>query len=1145
MDSIRVTKPNMGTLDPQRPALSPFGALAQAFAQELIDRAEPGEGRYSRAALDFLEEPAGAETAPAQTRQDIRLDVQVILNALRREEGGGWHQVEERLLARLDRLRKEQEKRPLSHTAVNIRQSFYQTVWQHASPKADGSPAAPGRLGRSAERFSGQVRGQTARPAQKSVPGNVWSENAPAGRAPALPKRTPEGSIPPQRTPFSHAELTLPEPAEPTTQTAVEPVRRMAERTAQAALDRAAERVRAAAEREKRNDPRVEAKASAEKPTSQRPGRTDAANAPESGAAARQTAKTAAAKAKRDGAAQNTGTKATARADGMKATPQAGEPAVEKPTQTNAAKAAAQADSTAKTPNAAQVSGVRTEAAVGRAAGPQAHTIQTASGRDIRTANLTPAAAEAPTERAVRPVETEYAPQPGAAGAADAANAPEGGAAARQTAKTAAAKAKRDGAAQNTGTKATARADGMKATPQAGEPAAEKPAQTDTAKAAATQADSAGRMPNAAQVSGIRTEAAAGRAAGPQAHTIQTASGRDIRTANLTPAAAEAPTERIVRPVETEYAPQPGAAGAADAASAPESGAAARQTAKTAAAKAKRDGAAQNTGTKATARADGMKATPQAGEPAAEKPTQTNAAKAATQADSAGRMPNAAQVSGVRTEAAAGRAAGPQVHTIQTASGRDIRTANLTPAAAEAPTERAVRPVETEYAPQPGAAGAADAANAPEGGAAARQTAKTVATKAKRDGAAQNAGAKAAARMDGRAGTANAQTAKTAAQADRAEKPAQTNAAKAATQADSTAKTPNAAQASGVRTEAAAGRAAGPQVHTIQTASGRDIRTANLTPAAAEAPTERAVRPVETEYAPQPGAAGAADAANAPEGGAAARQTAKTAFAQPGVAPLSSTAHPQAGASGPHSAGPMLSRESASAPQTAGSAAAYGQMPGLAGMEAAMVNGPELALRAEREDVPQSAGAFPPISTPSAEPSAKRAVRPTELGHASRTGLARPTGDIRTFRPRTKQPVTERAAERLGGGPELTYRQTAAEPVRPAPQEPEESEYVRKLPDWARRFLRSSAGQGGTVPSAPVKQPTPAGAPQGGEQIRWTAPAYAPPEPMELREKTRPARQETPAAPPQLSQAELERAADQVYRMIEDRIRRERRRMGL
>ena len=217
----------------------------------------------------------------------------------------------------------------------------------------------------------------------------------------------------------------------------------------------------------------------------------------------------------------------------------------------------------------------------------------------------------------------------------------------------------------------------------------------------------------------------------------------------------------------------------------------------------------------------------------------------------------------------------------------------------------------------------------------------------------------------------------------------------------------------------------------------------------------------------------------------------------------------------------------------------------FAGAEAAEVDGPELALRAERENAPQSAGAFSTTGTPSAEPSAKWAVRPAEPGYVSQTGLAHPDGDIRTFRPRAERPAAERAGKRFGGGPELTYRQTAEEPVRPAPSEPVESEYVRKLPDWARRFLRGSAGQGGTVPPAPAKQPAPAGAPQGGEQIHWTAPAYAPPEPMELREKTRPARQETPAAPPQLSQAELERAADQVYRMIEDRIRRERRRMGL
>ena len=419
---------------------------------------------------------------------------------------------------------------------------------------------------------------------------------------------------------------------------------------------------------------------------------------------------------------------------------------------------------------------------------------------------------------------------------------------------------------------------------------------------------------------------------------------------------------------------------------------------------------------------------------------------------------------------------------------------------------------------------------------------------------------KAASRADDKAGTANAQTnrTKTPARAGKsaAEKPAQTvrretgkpartDTTTTATQTASTAKTPNAPQTGGIQSEAAAGRAAGPQAHTIRTAAGRDIRTANLTPASAEAPTERAVRPAETEYAPQPGAAGAADAASTPEHDAA-RQTAKTTFARPGAALLSSTEHPRAGASGLHPAGLMISRKGASAPQTAGLATvAYGQMRDFAGAEAAAVDGSELALRAERENAPQSAGVFSPTGTPSAEPSAKWAVRPAEPGYVSQTGLAHPDGDIRTFRPRAERPAAERTAERLGGGPELTYRQTAEEPVRPAPQEPEESEYVRKLPDWARRFLRSSAGQGGTVPPAPAKQPAPAGAPQGGEQIRWTAPAYAPPEPMELREKAHPARQETPAAPPQLSQAELERAADQVYRMIEDRIRRERRRMGL
>ena len=63
-----------------------------------------------------------------------------------------------------------------------------------------------------------------------------------------------------------------------------------------------------------------------------------------------------------------------------------------------------------------------------------------------------------------------------------------------------------------------------------------------------------------------------------------------------------------------------------------------------------------------------------------------------------------------------------------------------------------------------------------------------------------------------------------------------------------------------------------------------------------------------------------------------------------------------------------------------------------------------------------------------------------------------------------------------------------------------------------------------------------------GDAVQWTAPNYRPPAaPMTYREK--PGREERQA--PRISEAELQRTADRVYRMIEDRIRRERRRLGL
>jgi|GEM_PF-2356287 len=110
-----------------------------------------------------------------------------------------------------------------------------------------------------------------------------------------------------------------------------------------------------------------------------------------------------------------------------------------------------------------------------------------------------------------------------------------------------------------------------------------------------------------------------------------------------------------------------------------------------------------------------------------------------------------------------------------------------------------------------------------------------------------------------------------------------------------------------------------------------------------------------------------------------------------------------------------------------------------------------------------------------------------------------------------------------------------------------DSDYVKSLPAWAQRFLKSGAAegvQGGATAIAAAKDisvlPKPK---EETEKIDWTAPARMQrPAEMNLRKKEE---QKEHPAPAQLSEAELRRAADRIYRMIEDRIRRERRRLGL
>lgn len=171
------------------------------------------------------------------------------------------------------------------------------------------------------------------------------------------------------------------------------------------------------------------------------------------------------------------------------------------------------------------------------------------------------------------------------------------------------------------------------------------------------------------------------------------------------------------------------------------------------------------------------------------------------------------------------------------------------------------------------------------------------------------------------------------------------------------------------------------------------------------------------------------------------------------------------------------------------------------------------------------------------------------------TGVPESGREKRPLTARLSQHTGARSAARPAAAPEpleLSYGPVPAGAAPPDPAQtagesasPAESAYVKSLPDWARRFLREGAAQ--SVQSMGTARNIASLPSQGeGDAVQWTAPNYRPPAaPMTYREK--PGREERQAGQqaPRISEAELQRTADRVYRMIEDRIRRERRRLGL
>ena len=223
--------------------------------------------------------------------------------------------------------------------------------------------------------------------------------------------------------------------------------------------------------------------------------------------------------------------------------------------------------------------------------------------------------------------------------------------------------------------------------------------------------------------------------------------------------------------------------------------------------------------------------------------------------------------------------------------------------------------------------------------------------------------------------------------------------------------------------------------------------------------------------------------------------------------------------------------ETAGGPAPAGGPLDLYPIPGAQGLEAQagthMVSG-----RPAREAGGRSG---PAIQTDTGVPESGREKRPLAVRLTQHTGArsaARPAA--------VPEPLELAYGPVPAGAAPPDPAQTAGESGSPA-----ESAYVKSLPDWARRFLREGAAQSGqsmgtarNIASLPPQAE--------GDTVQWTAPNYRPPaSPMTYREK--PGREERQAGQqaPRISEAELQRTADQVYRMIEDRIRRERRRLGL
>lgn len=171
MKSIAVTKPDMGVLSRDRLILSPFGALSQAFGEELLARAEQSEGAWSYVPLDLLEEKEAPAPPAAPVKPVLQVNLQLVLEALRREGSRTEQQrATERIVERILQLQTRNvppgkqagpahSPSPSLSVFGTIRQEFHPQLIQNIRISAPASqPKAMGELARKARDFSHRLQ---------------------------------------------------------------------------------------------------------------------------------------------------------------------------------------------------------------------------------------------------------------------------------------------------------------------------------------------------------------------------------------------------------------------------------------------------------------------------------------------------------------------------------------------------------------------------------------------------------------------------------------------------------------------------------------------------------------------------------------------------------------------------------------------------------------------------------------------------------------------------------------------------------------------------------------------------------------------------------------------------------------------------